>query len=241
MQLNIKGRFKIKNNLNINYFDVIDTEEKAYWLGFIWSDGYICIRDRHNNGKLDYEFKLSLSIVDKSHLEKFKKALNSDYEIKEYNYNKSNFKEGKEARLMIYNKHFCSNLVDNYNLKPRRKDIEPILNRLPKNLYKHFIRGVFDADGSMTFYFINNGETKKSTVSFSCNEQLCIFINDVFIKEGLANTKVKLRKRHPDKDEGCEQLGFSGNIQVINILDWLYKDSTIYLDRKYEKYIKKWN
>ena len=43
------------------------------------------------------------------------------------------------------------------------------------------------------------------------------------------------------KVKRCEQLDFSGNVQVINILDWLYKDSTIYLDRKYEKYIKKWN
>jgi hypothetical protein len=54
---------------NQNVFDCIDTEEKAYWLGFIFADGYISshIPDK----KKTYKFELSLSLKDKSHLEKF--------------------------------------------------------------------------------------------------------------------------------------------------------------------------
>ena len=52
---------------NENVFDVIDSEEKAYWLGFIFADGYISSRD--------YGFEISLSIIDVEHLIKFNKFM----------------------------------------------------------------------------------------------------------------------------------------------------------------------
>ena len=52
---------------NENVFDSVDTEEKAYWLGFIFADGYISSRD--------YSFELSLSSVDTEHLVKFNKFM----------------------------------------------------------------------------------------------------------------------------------------------------------------------
>ena len=229
-----------RSTLNISYFDKIDIEDKAYWLGFIWSDGYMCIRERGEKNRLNYEFKLSLAKEDKEHLEKFKKYLESDFIIKEYK-TKTTFDNAQnEVRLMIYNKYFCSNLVNNYGLIPRRNDISLILERLPKELYRHFIRGVLDADGSFNYYIIHNTE-RKATLNFSSCKQMCNFINQTLIEEGLTKTKQKLFKRHKDKDINCEQLCFSGSIQVTNILNWIYKEATIYLDRKYEKYLKKWN
>ena len=56
--------------MNINKFDVIDTEEKAYWIGFIWCDGYNSKRYRGKNSTPNYEFKLSLMEDDIGHLEK---------------------------------------------------------------------------------------------------------------------------------------------------------------------------
>ena len=45
-------------------FDTIDTEEKAYWLGFMYADGYV-----QNNGN---SVELSLKGSDVEHLEKFR-------------------------------------------------------------------------------------------------------------------------------------------------------------------------
>ena len=61
----------MKYYFNKNYFDIIDNSEKAYWLGFIWADGYVCKRKRKGN-HIEYDFKLSLSRIDTDHLEKFK-------------------------------------------------------------------------------------------------------------------------------------------------------------------------
>ena len=58
-----------KYSLNENYFETIDNEEKAYWLGFISTDGNIYKRD--NNGTIILSF--NLNIRDKKHLEKFLK------------------------------------------------------------------------------------------------------------------------------------------------------------------------
>lgn len=52
---------------NEHIFDNIDTEEKAYWLGFIFADGYISSL----NAKYKNVFELSLSIKDLNHIKKF--------------------------------------------------------------------------------------------------------------------------------------------------------------------------
>lgn len=61
-----------KQNLpkfNERIFDSIDTEEKAYWLGFIFADGYISSKSKYN--KMEYKFELSLKGNDSEHLDKF--------------------------------------------------------------------------------------------------------------------------------------------------------------------------
>lgn len=50
-------------------FHDIDTEEKAYWLGFLYADGYIN-EDRH-------AIEIGLKASDKGHLEKFLRFINS--------------------------------------------------------------------------------------------------------------------------------------------------------------------
>lgn len=69
-----------KYHFNENYFESIDTPNKAYWLGFIYADGYIVSKRKHGNRKLG----LSLNIQDINHLEKLNKCLESDVDIKHY-------------------------------------------------------------------------------------------------------------------------------------------------------------
>ena len=63
-------------SLDENYFEEITNENKAYWLGFIYADGSVRLRDRYPNKKwkpsIIYEFKIKLGIKDKEHLEKFR-------------------------------------------------------------------------------------------------------------------------------------------------------------------------
>ena len=62
-----------KKSLNENYFESIDTEHKAYWLGFMLADG--CVNKSRDR------IELSLKEEDYDHLVKFKNDLNSGHKI----------------------------------------------------------------------------------------------------------------------------------------------------------------
>src|ERR1035437_6505732 len=67
-----------KKTFNINYFETINSEDKAYFLGLLFADGCIsgnCI-------------SISLKISDKHILENFKKCINGNIKIHEYISNK---------------------------------------------------------------------------------------------------------------------------------------------------------
>ena len=51
----------------LRIFETIDTEEKAYWLGFMYADGYI--------GASRYSVGINLSLKDIDHLKKFCKYM----------------------------------------------------------------------------------------------------------------------------------------------------------------------
>ena len=70
---NIESKTSKKYSYNENVFENIDNEESAYWLGFLYADGYVRYREKYGS-----ELRLKLSVRDKDHLLKFKKFITSD-------------------------------------------------------------------------------------------------------------------------------------------------------------------
>ena len=235
-----KGVYKSKNqkkNFNINYFDIIDSEDKAYWLGFSWSDGNILKRNREGRRE-EYCFKLALSQTDQEHLEKFREYLKGDFKI--LNYKTKGFcdedKYHTTAEIRLYNKHFCQNLYNNYNLVPYRTDIDWIKQKVPGYLLNHFIRGVFDAEGNVSHYFCEG--TEKIIVSFTTTNTINEFINEYLFENQICNSILKPHIRHKDGDGNCITKSYCGFYQGVRVLDFLYEGATIYLNRKYCKYLE---
>jgi hypothetical protein len=236
----IKRNNNSKYIFNEKYFDNINTPEKAYWLGFIWCDGYICKRKRKYG--IAYEFKLDLAEQDKEHLIKLNKSLESNYDIKTYKSETDYNKNGVVCRLYISNKYFASNLYNNYGLIPNRHEVDILLNKIPKIYYRDFIRGILDSEGSLVHGLVYDNQVHKKVykchINFSTYENLLVFIQNVFYENKLIFNNSKLYKRHEEenKDGYCKQITYCGGVQVPRILKWLYKDATIYLERKYNKY-----
>lgn len=224
--------------VNENYFDVIDTPEKAYWLGFIWGDGYVAQRNR--NGYISYEFKLGLSEIDKEHLEKFKLDIQSTHPIKLYNvtgFDTTN----KEARIFISNKKLGSTLYNKYNIQPRRNNFNNIIENVPKKFYSDLIRGFIDSDGTIISKNIQykNINRKEFSIGIISNESVLDFFNDRLLKNNFTTTIYKKTKRHDNADGLVKSIRITGNNKVFTILDWLYNDKKkISLERKYNKYIE---
>ena len=70
-----------KYTYNKDFFEVIDTEEKAYWLGFIFADGYVNQSKNELGGCINNELGIELSVKDIDHLKKFNKSLNGNVQV----------------------------------------------------------------------------------------------------------------------------------------------------------------
>ena len=102
----------------------------------------------------------------------------------------------------------------------------PTEDQVPQNLIRHFIRGYFDGDGWFT-----NTE--------SCF-QIGIIGTEDFIKGFLDNIEIYNKENkifNVHRENGAKRYVFGAYSDVLNFLNWIYKDATIYLDRKYEHYL----
>lgn len=205
-----------------NYFDNIDTAEKAYILGFIYADG--CLTKGNT-----LEIKLTAS--NKELLEKIKKCLNSEHKIGIYPYT-SGYKTNNDCCVLsIVNKHLHDSLVKCGATERKTKTLT-FPKFLDEKLVSHFIRGFFDGDGSV--YEIN--QIKFIGCSFTGTFDMLENIRQICEKE--FGTKAKVRK-YKNKDIYDFKVGGKNNI--IAFYKYLYKDATIFLGRKkllFNKYLK---
>lgn len=124
-------------NLDRSYFSDIDTEEKAYWLGFLFADGYVA-KDKNR-------VLLELSNVDKIHLEKFCKSLNYNGMVRSI--------KGNKSRVTCYSVEMAKDLIKQGCVNAKTMVLKPP-EEVPNGLISHFCRGYQDGDGSI-FYRID--------------------------------------------------------------------------------------
>ena len=141
------------------------------------------------------------------------------------------------TKSFITNKYMVEKLYNEYGIVPNRTSIQKIVEHLPENLYRYFILGLFDGDGSFSFYYIYETHRKMS-LKFGGSEEVLRFVESILIKEQLvAPIQRQLSRRHKDGDGTWRCLTFTGINNCTKILNWLYQDSPIYLERKYQKYL----
>lgn len=216
---------------NTRYFQNINTAEKAYFLGFMYADGYVTSSD----GSGARSFGVSLSMVDIHILEQFKKELKSTHPVNVYK-SYSGYSEGNEyCRLLIRNDDTVQDLVNN-GVVEKKTNIITRPNSVPSDLIRHFIRGYFDGDGSIKITKPANEKMATSfCVSFLGTDDILHFISDYFLEKDLIKRVNKFQKRREGQIVSCVDYG--GNIQSKKILDHLYEESTVCLERKYKRYL----
>lgn len=203
------------------YFDKIDDEHKAYWLGFIYADG--C----HNIKK--HSLSIVLQEQDSDLLWDFYKDIRCDKIVQRYyNYKYHRF----YASVYIQHPHLTQALLNKGVFQNKSFKITfPSENVIPKELLRHFVRGYFDGDGSISI------PQDKSHTSWNIIGNY-IFIEGVktYIENSIPNYTLTIYKH--SQNNNIYTIGKGGRIVVKTFLDWLYKDSTIYLKRKYDKYLE---
>lgn len=207
-------------------FDVIDTEEKSYWLGFIFADGYI---ETNSN-----RFGIDLSIKDYGHLIKFNSFMKCQKNNIRTLINKQNYK-GE-----IVNREMCSWRISDKHLKNsliklgcfEHKSLILEFPNIPKKYIKHFIRGYFDGDGCLSYYKHQHNIIPQCSILGTKQfiTELSYYTNEDFSIQEVTNVNTYYNLKY--NKQGSQ-----------NFLNFIYKDATIYLDRKYNRYklFKKYN
>lgn len=231
---NEKGQFERIYDIDDYFFKDIDTEEKAYALGFWCADGNVQVME---NGS----YRLSVTQVeqDLDILEKLKKALkytNPSYCITEPNGNRK-----RKYCMNIYNRRLVSDIMRQGC--PINKSLTLVFPKsVPEHLLHHFIRGYFDGDGCIwcgkphLFTSPTTGKTKfifNTKFTFTGSLYFIPELQEYLIKK-LGFNKTKLN-RSSSKPNTCT-MEYSGIKQCKKLYDYMYKDATIFGKRKKAKF-----
>lgn len=218
----VRQKFPVNNN----YFEVIDTEEKAYILGFLYADG--CNHEKY------HKLEVSLAKQDEDILIKFSKILlNGNINVKEYKRSKT--QENRVGLYVVSQK--ISDDLKKWGCVPRKTLVlKP--PTIPKSLESHFIRGYFDGDGMLTVnqrIFNPKQKVPYNNFEFSITStfELLEWIGEHIAELGAS---FKINKRHPERNNNNHTLLVFGNHQIKKVCDYLYGNASIYLDRKYVNY-----
>lgn len=201
-----------------DFFEEINNEAKAYWLGFIYADGFIESKRKNGSQKLG----ITLSVVDKAHLYKFKRDIKATNPILDYK-GSGYSPENTFSKILITSQKTVSDIRSKGVLENKTHILQfPSSNIVPKELLHHFMRGYFDGDGSLSKY----GLKPYYEMNIIGTQD---FLN-AYQKALGKNLKLGT------KDDITFQLHIGGNQQLKRILNFLYQDATVYLDRKHKKY-----
>lgn len=218
-------KYHRKYKLNEDYFKVINTEEKAYILGFLCADGHIS----------NYGIEFDISQKDINILHHIRRCLNSNSPIVEYlsenPYHNTNRKILGKARVRFNSIELIKPLLSMGLTTDKTYTLNSsIINYVPKYLIRHFLRGYFDGDGNVLY-----GKRYSSGVKYNIN----ICGNSEFLLKTFQVYFPSNNKLYYDiNSKQCYIWKLSSKENVTNFLKFLYENSSIRLTRKYKIYLK---
>lgn len=221
--------------VNGTAFDIL-TPEALYWIGFLYADGSI-------DGKTPV-IALALAETDKGHLEKFNQFLGGQLKVTDVTPKKAD--RGLIGQVTFGGKMFRVKVADS-QLYSRLKELGFTSNKthtiIPHELLRmsrDFWRGVVDGDG-----WITTGKTPYDSLSGKivyhypiigvCGNEITILEFLRYIQ--LSGIECKSGVKKAPRENSLYSMDATGQ-SALKIMNLLYKDATVYLDRKYNKYLE---
>jgi len=215
---NIKSRIR-KHKCNEDYFEKIDSKEKAYWLGLLYADGYVRKRKQFNGKhKQGGIVGISLKNGDEYLLEQLIIDLESTYKLTKQI--KDNF---LSYRLEVNSVKMVDDLITLGCVPNKSLKLSP--PKLDEKFIPHFIRGYFDGDGSIGKY---NGRLKFSLLG---TYEVLTWILHYFNNKGMVTTPKVSKKRNIHS----VQVNSKTDIELIENILYI-SSNDYYLKRKKEKF-----
>lgn len=204
---------RLNPNIIENYFEQIDTNEKAYWLGWIISDGAIT----NNKEKSKFQLELTLKAQDQDILHLLEKDLGVENKIYSSAQIYKRFSLGCKKIILDLEQ---LGITQNKSLTVKIPNIKP-------QFYPSLMRGLFDGDGGFTVYDRSNGQHCQE-LSFCGNEFVV-----TWIQQTLFQALPTLTKNQITKESSIKRIRWGNKKDIVLIRDYLYKDhNNHFLKRK---------
>lgn len=219
---------------NKKYFNNITTPNQAYWLGFIYADGYIT----SNKAETKYILGIELNKDDYLHLKKFNRCIEGNVNVSFKKKRKGSYINGKRVHgndiciIRLFCTELCKDLI-NHGVVKNKSLIKCQPKLIPEYLMRDFIRGYFDGNGTICYSYNKNVNRSYLKVSISTGSEK--FANWLLLYLNKINYSATI-----SKDKNAFKIFINntfGENNKVNFLDYIYKDSEMYLDRKYKKYL----
>lgn len=212
-------RYTGKHTIDTSYFKNIDNKEKAYFLGFIFADG--CIYKSSQNA-----WGMNFYIVEKDKyiVEELKEKCKATYPIRMVKKEKPTHQN--KIGMSITNTEFVNNLR-NLGCTENKSSQGIIPNCILHNeaFLPSFINGLFDGDGSIVR---SHAYYTYPCVSLCLNSYMAEQIKEI-IEKIINKTPKIIIDNNICKIQLHKQ-------QAMQFMNWMYKDSNLHLQRKYERY-----
>lgn len=204
------------SNVDEIFFISPVSQEAAYILGLLWADGFI--------NKTKNRISLEMLYDDLVYLEDFFKISGKWTKIIRQRSNRR-----KQMTFRTSNYHLWIKLK-HWGYLNRNLGADKIIDELPDHLLPAFLRGLFDGDGC---YYVN---VENSTYQFSvggCYDQNWEFLQKIFDK---LNINYTVSRRIHKNGNTSSIIRLANRKNIITLGEYIYKDATCYLPRKYNKY-----
>jgi hypothetical protein len=201
-----------------DWFKTINSEEKAYWLGFLCADGCVL--------KNEKQVTFNLSEKDGNHLQKLADIFERNT-VQYFVDDKRTEKRYYHRRLALNSIHMVKDLLSK-GIYPKKSLVltDEVFNHIPQEYLKDFIRGYFDGDGCISF------------VPKSYETRISICGTDSFLRRmnSILETECGIRISRIIQQDKIHKLEFGNIPNVIKFREWMYTNATVFLERKREKF-----
>lgn len=195
-----------------SFFEIINTEAKAYFLGLLAADGNIA---KHEN-----LIRIGLHEKDKEILEIFRKSINFSGELRYVKKSKEDWNRSNQYLLVLFSPTMKKDL-ERQEISPNKSLTLTFPSNISKNLLNHYLRGYFDGDGC-----ISVGKTNIAEVSIAGSVWYCEALAFLFLEYDISAKVYKHYKAN------CYYARIKGKDNIMRFYNFLYNNSTIYLSRK---------
>lgn len=212
---NVLAKHNIKRNnryhnltLNTSYWSIINSYDKAYFLGLMIADGNV-----YKN-----QVRLVLKKSDKRIIEIFSNKIGNKNKL--YVDNRGNGMVGCEVKCSTWVKDLL-----NHNVYERKTYTTAIPNTIKDEFIPHFIRGLIDGDGWISF--------KSKSIGFCGNELIVTQLRDILVKKlNVYNVKAIKTEEH------LWMVNWSSINDIKLIGTFIYNNKQdCYLERKFQNFL----